>query len=160
MNGTAEPAPINATDAPARIRPSHYPEPFAALMTGRTKRPLGDLFNIKNFGVNLIHLPPGSVSALHHAHSRQDEFIYVVEGHPTLFRGNDIFELAPGMVVGFPSAGLAHHLENRSGVDCVILEVGDRSDGDNVTYPSDDLQAVAGPDGNWQFQHKDGKPYE
>ena len=69
-------------------------------------------------------------------------------------------QLAPGMVVGFPSQGLAHHLENLSDEDCVILEVGDRSAGDSVTYPSDDLQTVMGADGKWQFTHKDGRPYE
>lgn len=160
MIGTPEPNPINALDAPERARPSNYPEPFASLMQGRKKRPLGDLFNIRNFGVNLVHLSPGSMSALHHAHSRQDEFIYVLEGHPTLFQGDATVQLAPGMVAGFPCNGLAHHLENRSDKDCIVLEVGDRSLGDQVTYPCDDLQAVTGENGGWCFTHKDGRPYE
>lgn len=64
MISPTEQGPINACDAAQRTRPSNYPEPFASLMQGRTKRPLGDLFNLKNFGVNLVHLPPGSLSAL------------------------------------------------------------------------------------------------
>jgi len=38
------------------------------------------------------------------------------------------------------------------------LEVGDRSAGDAVAYPDNDLRAdfVAG---QWQFSHKDGTPY-
>src|SRR4051812_12887476 len=99
--GTPGTAPIHALDAPERSRPSNYPEPFASLMRGRRKRPLGDLFDIKNFGVNLVHLSPGAVSALHHVHSRQDEFIYVVQGHPTLIQGEATVQLAPGMVAGF-----------------------------------------------------------
>lgn len=160
MTATIEPSPISAIDAPERLRPSNYPEPFISLTQGRKKKPLGDLFNLQNFGVNLIHLSPGSLSALHHTHSRQDEFIYVLEGSPTLIRGETTFQLAPGMIAGFPSKGLAHHLENRSNQDCVFLEVGDRSIGDSVTYPSDDLQTVVSADGNWQFTHKDGRAYE
>ncbi|MFJ5299136.1 cupin domain-containing protein [Pseudomonas sp. NPDC088368] len=155
-----EQSPLLAVEVPKRTRSSNYPEPFASLMQGRDKRPLGDLFNIKNFGVNLVHLSPRSLSALHHTHSQQDEFIYVLEGYPTLHLGDAVIDLAPGMVAGFPSNGRAHHLENRSGQNCVILEVGDRSRGDSVTYPSDDIQAVAGPNGVWIFTHKDGRPYD
>ena len=51
---------------------------------GRVKRPLGDLFGLANFGVNLTTLRPGAVSALRHAHAKQDEFVYMLEGRPTL----------------------------------------------------------------------------
>jgi uncharacterized cupin superfamily protein len=156
---TNKPIAVIATEAPPRAKPSSYPEPFAALVAGRMKRPLGDLFGLKNFGVNLTHLPPGAVSALHHAHSRQDEFIYVLEGEPTLFTDAGAMELRPGMVAGFPASGTAHHLENRTARDCVILEVGDRTEGDEASYPTEDLQAVMGDDGKWRFSHKDGTDY-
>ena len=127
-------------------------------MAGRIKRPLGDLFGLKNFGLNLTQLPPGTVSALHR-HSRQDEFIYVLEGEPTLYTDQGDVQLRPGMCAGFPKAGTAHHLVNATTSDVVILEVGDRSAGDEVVYPEDDIQAVMGTDGKWQFTHKDGTPY-
>jgi len=148
-----------AADAPARTKPSNYPEPFASMMAGRTKHPLGDLFGLKNFGVNLTRLLPGAVSALHHRHSRQDEFIYVIEGQPTLFTEAGETVLGPGMVAGFPANGTAHHLHNRTDGDCLILEVGDRVEGDEVSYPVDDIQAVMGEDGKWRFTHKDGTAY-
>jgi len=75
---------IEAAAAPPRTKPSNYPEPFFSRMKGREKRPLGDLFGLKNFGVNLTRLSPGGESALLHRHSKQDEFIYVLEGTPTL----------------------------------------------------------------------------
>ena len=53
----------------------NYPEPFASRMAGRRKQPLGDLFGLANFGVNLTRLAPGAVSALRHAHTKQDEFV-------------------------------------------------------------------------------------
>jgi uncharacterized cupin superfamily protein len=146
-----------AVDAAPRTKPSNYPEPFASRMAGRVKRPLGDLFDLKSFGVNLTRLPPGAVSALHHQHSDQDEFIYVVEGKPTLFTDNGETQLRPGMVAGFAAGGTAHHLENRTTRDCVILEIGDRAEGDEVSYPTDDIQAVMGSDGKWRFAHKNGE---
>jgi uncharacterized cupin superfamily protein len=153
------PDAVAAADAAPRIRPSNYPEPFASRMAGRLKRPLGDLFGLKNFGVNLTRLPPGTVSALHHRHSRQDEFIYVLEGEPTLITDAGERQLSPGMVAGFAAGGTAHHLENRTAQGCVILEIGDRAEGDAVIYPSDDIQAVMGEDGKWRFSHKNGEPY-
>jgi uncharacterized cupin superfamily protein len=156
---TKQPASLLAIEAAPRTKPSNYPEPFASRMAGRVKRPLGDMFGLRNFGVNLTHLKPGVVSSLHHRHSRQDEFIYVLEGEPTLFTENVETLLRPGMVAGFAASGPAHHLENRTDRDCIILEIGDRSQGDEVSYPADDIQAVMGEDGGWQFAHKNGKPY-
>lgn len=150
---------ILASNAPPRTKPSNYPEPFASRMAGRVKRPLGDLSGIANFGVNLTRLPPGAVSALHHRHSRQDELVYVLEGSPTLVTYTGETLLCPGMVAGFAAGGTAHHLENRTSEDCVILEVGDRMEGDEVSYPADDLKAVKGPDGGWRFTRKNGVPY-
>jgi uncharacterized cupin superfamily protein len=152
-------AALHAADAAPRIKPSNYPEPFAARVAGRIKHPLGDLFGLTNFGVNLTRLAPGAVSALHHRHSRQDEFIYVLEGTPMLITDEGETPLQPGMVAGFPAQGAAHHLENRSAADCLILEIGDRSAGDAVCYPDDDIEAVLNADGTWHFAHKDGTPY-
>jgi uncharacterized cupin superfamily protein len=55
--------------------------------------------------------------------------------------------------------GSAHHLVNRTRTDVVFLEVGDRTSGDGVSYPDDDIQAVLGSDGKGRFAHKDGAPY-
>jgi len=161
MNDKTSPAPIAivATDAAPRTKPSNYPEPFFSRMAGRQKRPLGDLFGLKNFGVNLTRLAPGAESALLHRHSKQDEFIYILEGEATLVTDRGEMLLRPGMCAGFPAAGLAHQLVNRSERDVVYLEIGDRTPGDDVTYPGDDIQAALGTDGKWIFTHKDGRPY-
>ena len=155
----SKPAALHAANAAPRAKPSNYPEPYAAREAGRVKHPLGDLFGLTNFGVNLTRIAPGAVSALHHRHSRQDEFIYVLEGTPTLITDAGETALEPGMVAGFRAEGSAHHLENRSAADCVILEIGDRSTGDTVSYPTDDIKAVLNADGTWYFAHKDGTPY-
>ena len=150
---------IVAAEAPPRSRPSNYPDPFASRVAGREKRPLGDLFGLTNFGVNLTRLAPGAMSSLRHAHSRQDEFIYVLSGHPVLRTNAGETALAPGMCAGFKAGtGDAHHIVNRTREDVVYLEVGDRTPDDAGTYPDDDIQAVL-VDGKWRFTHKDGTPY-
>jgi uncharacterized cupin superfamily protein len=154
------PKPIRATDAPPRAKPTSYPEPFASRLAGRVKHPLGDLFGLMNFGVNLTRLSPGAMSALRHAHSRQDELVYVLSGQPTLITDAGSTELEPGMCVGFPAGtGEAHHLVNRTRVEVMLIEVGDRSAGDEVSYPEDDVKAVLGTDRQWTFAHKDNTPY-
>lgn len=153
------PVAVVAAEAVPRTKPSNYPEPFASRMADRVKRPVGDLFGLASFGVNLTRLPPGAVSSLHHRHSRQDEFIFVLQGEPTLLTDAGETVLRPGMCAGFPAGGAAHHLENRTDRDAVILEVGDRAQGDEVSYPADDIQAVMGEDGRWRFTHKDGTAY-
>lgn len=150
---------LRAADAPLRTKPSNYPEPFYSRMGKREKRPLGDLFGLRNFGVNLTRLLPGGKSALLHRHSRQDEFVYILEGRPTLVTDVGEAELSPGMCAGFPARGIAHQLVNRTGEDVVYLEIGDRTPGDEGSYPVDDLKAELGPDSQWIFTHKDGLPY-
>lgn len=73
------PLAVVAAQMPLRTKPSPYPEPFFSRMSRREKRPLGDLFGLKNFGVNLTRLAPGGESSLLHRHSRQDEFVYILE---------------------------------------------------------------------------------
>jgi uncharacterized cupin superfamily protein len=153
------PIALEAASAPPRTRPSNYPEPFFSRMAKREKRPLGDLFGLKNFGVNLTRLRPGGESALLHRHSKQDEFVYILEGHPTLVTDRGEVALAPGMCAGFAAGGIAHQLVNRTDSDVVYLEFGDRTPGDDGAYPADDLKAALGPEGTWQFTHKDGRPY-
>ena len=43
MSNPPAPIAVTALEAPLRSRPSNHPEPFASRMTGREKRPLGDL---------------------------------------------------------------------------------------------------------------------
>lgn len=153
------PIALVAADVPARTRPSNYPEPYASRMRGREKRSLGEPFGLTNFGVNLTRLAPGAVSALRHAHTRQDEFVFVLEGHPTLQTDEGRTTLGPGQCAGFPAGtGNGHCLRNDTAHDVVYLEVGDRTPGDTATYPDDDL-AAALVQGQWRFTHKDGTPY-
>jgi uncharacterized cupin superfamily protein len=159
MSEKMQPLAVIAAEVPPRSKPSAYPAPFAARMVGRAKSQLGDVFGLKNFGVNLTRLAPHSVSSLRHAHTKQDEFVYIIQGHPTLHTDEGHHTLSPGMCAGFKAdTGNGHRLINETAEDVIYLEVGDRSPGDEAIYPDDDLQAVL-VDGKWAFTAKDGTSY-
>jgi uncharacterized cupin superfamily protein len=148
-----------AAEVPPRPAKTIYPEPFASRVAGREKRVLGDLFGLQNFGVNLTRLAPGSMSALRHAHAKQDEFVYVLQGTPTLRTDEGATLLLPGMCAGFRAGtGNAHHLVNETTADVVYLEIGDRTPGDSAVWPDDDLQVLE-IDGKRRMAHRDGTPY-
>ena len=163
MPQSNHPVAIVARDAPLRAKPTSPafpPEMVARVAPGRDKRILGDAFGLTNFGVNLTRLAPSGRSALRHAHGKQDEFVYILQGEATLITDAGETVLKPGMCAGFKAGtGDAHHLVNRTKQDVAFLEVGDRSAGDSVSYPDDDVLAVYGSDGKWKYSKKDGTPY-
>jgi len=159
MSEKPNPIAVSAAEVPARSKPSVYPEPFASRMLGREKRQLGEVFGLTNFGVNLTRLAPNAVSALRHAHTQQDEFVYILQGRPTLHTDEGRRQLSPGMCAGFKAGtGNGHRLINETAEEVVYLEVGDRTPGDEGSYPDDDLKAEL-LEGKWQFAHRDGTPY-
>jgi uncharacterized cupin superfamily protein len=140
---------------------SDYPEAFRGLVAGQERRRLGDALGLTNFGVNLVRLPPGSASSQRHWHSKQDEFVYMLEGALVLVTDAGEQELAAGMAAGFPAGKRdGHHLVNRSSRDALFLEIGDRTPGDEGEYPDIDMmwRSVDGGE-RYVYLRKDGTPY-
>ena len=150
-------APPRALD-PSRVEPvfgSSYPVHLRGAVAGRARRRLGDARGLSGFGVNLSRLEPGAQSALRHWQSREDEFVYVVEGVLTLRTDAGEVSLTAGMCAGFPAGKPdGHCLINLSDRPATYLEVGNRVDGDEAHYPEEDL---------WyrgkKFFHRDGRPW-
>lgn len=147
---------------PESLSPRHgssYPEAFKGPVEGRSKRVLGDALGLTRYGVNLVRLEPGAWSAQRHWHTKEDEFVLVLEGELTLVTDGGEQTLGPGMVAGFPGGQSdGHHLVNRSAVTAAYLEVGDRDPGDEVHYPDVDLFLKSRPEGH-VFTNKRGEPY-
>jgi len=148
---------------PAAIAPrtgSGYPKEHRQQVEKRSKRALGDALGLSHYGVNLVALEPGAWSSQRHWHSAEDEFLYVVSGELTLITDAGRQLLAAGTVAGFP-AGTAdgHHLVNESDQTAVYLEVGDRSDDDEVRYPDIDMVLTRRSEGR-VYRHGDGRPYD
>jgi uncharacterized cupin superfamily protein len=137
---------------------SGYPPPFDVPCAARARQRLGDAAGLTDFGVNLLRLPPGVWSSQRHWHSAEDEFVYVLEGEVVLVtdRGEEVFRA--GDCAGF-KAGVhdAHHLQNRSVRDALVLEVGSRKVAeDEGDYPDIDLRFLKRDAG---YAKKDGTPY-
>lgn len=160
MSKGSTPVAVLAHDVSPPLKNTGYPEPFASLVAGREKRRLGEQFGLTNYGVNLCILNPGAFSSMRHSHSAQDEFVYILQGSPTLVTNAGATTLSPGMCAGFKAgSGDAHHLRNDSTEAVWYIEVGDRSEGDQVVYPDDDL-ALQTQSGHFVFTHKNGDPYQ
>ena len=136
---------------------SPYPQQFDAPCASRTRRRLGNAGGLRDFGINLMTLPPGGWSSQRHWHSHEDEFVYVIEGELTLVEDQSESVLRTGDCAAFPkNTGNGHHLINRSAAMARYLEVGSRNPDDLTTCSDIDMKS-ASSDG--RFVHKDGTPY-
>ena len=148
---------IRLDSAPV-VTGSGYPQPFDEPCTSRVRRRLGDAAGLTTIGINLTRLAPGCWSSQRHWHTTEDEFIYILEGEAVLVTDGGEELLRAGDCAGF-KAGVpdGHHLQNRSGRDVVLLEIGTRQpDSDEAFYPDADLHALKGDAG---YAHRDGRPY-
>ncbi len=98
----------------------------------------------KAFGLEriaILHevLPPGRRSSWPHAHSEEEEFIYILDGNPDLWIDGKLYPLAPGDGVGFkPGTGQAHSIIYSTDKEVKYLVVGERSlENDKAFYPLD-----------------------
>lgn len=145
---------IDPQRAPTRTG-SSYPAPFDAPCRDRKRVRLGAAAGLTQFGVNILHLQPGTWSSQRHWHTREDEFIHVLAGEVVLVTDAGEQVLRAGDSAGFPhDVPNGHHLQNRSSHEAIVLEVGSDDPEDTAEYPDIDMRAT--PAG---FVHKDGAPY-
>jgi uncharacterized cupin superfamily protein len=133
-----------------------YPPPYDEPCRARHRTRLGDVAGLTQYGVNLLRLEPGAWSSQRHWHTGGDEFIFVVSGEVTLVTDSGAEVLRAGEAAGFKAGDPdGHHLQNRSGADVTILEIGTRIPGEAAYYPGIDLVAKSGGG----YTHTDGTPY-
>ncbi len=132
-----------------------YPPPHYAPGRERSRVRLGLAAGLTQFGVNRLHLAPGSWSSQRHWHTREDEFVYVLAGEVVLVTDEGEQILRAGDCAGFPhGVQNGHHLQNRSAREAIVLEVGTRDPTDSGDYTDIDMRFT--PEG---FTRKDGTPY-
>lgn len=148
---------IDIDSAPA-VEGSRYPAPYDEACKQRFRRCLGDAAGLTQFGVNLLHLPPGCWSSQRHWHTAEDEFVFVLEGEVVLVTDDGEELLEAGDCAGFKAAvANGHQLQNRSNRDARVLEIGTRqAQNDEVFYPDIDLVALKGRLG---YAHRNGELY-
>ena len=82
---------------------SGYPAPFRGGQLKRWNRRLGDHGGLKNYGINFVRVEPGGQSSARHSHTKQDEFVYIVEGEFVLVTDAGRETVGPG--TGHPTVG-------------------------------------------------------
>ena len=147
---------IDQESVPAQ-KGSGYPAPFDGPCAERIRQRLGEAGGLRDFGVNLMRLPPGGWSSQRHWHSREDEFVYLIQGELTLIEDGGESVLYAGDCAAFPkNSGNGHHMINRSDRDALYLEVGSRDPQDVITCSDIDMMS---PSTDGRFLHKNGMPY-
>ncbi len=139
---------------------SGYPEPYRSRVLPREKRGLGDALGLTRIGINQTTLPPGKESSMRHWHTREDEFVYVLEGEVVLRNGAGEQRLTAGMCAGFPAgAADGHQLVNRSDRPAVYLEISNRDAEDTALYTDPDIDLLwSPPHARGRFTRRDGTP--
>ena len=134
-----------------------YPQQFNAPCAERIRQRLGNAGGLKDFGVNLMHLPPGNWSSQRHWHSHEDEFVFVLAGELVLIEDAGETVLRAGDCAAFAKdSGNGHHMINKSDAMAVYLEVGSRQPADVTTCSDIDMMST---NADGRFVHKDGTPY-
>ena len=157
---THNPKPLDHEKIPTRPAKAPYPPPYNECFDPKmTWKPVGALLGLKNFGVNIVTLPPGARSSERHWHKSQDEYVYILQGEVTVISEAGETTAGAGMSLGF-RAGVpdGHTLVNNTDAPVTYLCVGDRAHPEHVTYPDADMQLIADEAGV-RFMHNDGSPY-
>lgn len=126
----------------ARQAASSYPPPHDERLKGRKTWLLRKQWDLTQFGVNRVELPPGGWSTNRHWHKTNDELVIVMSGELVLVTDDGEEVLRAGDCVGF-KAGVpnAHHLQNRSSEPAIYYDIGGRDAWDVSVFPDIGLEA-------------------
>ncbi|MGA8893028.1 MAG: cupin domain-containing protein [Anaeromyxobacteraceae bacterium] len=116
---------VRADSAAAQEETFRHPLNPASELRGTT---LSRLTGLTKCGVNVIRIPPGKESFVHHVHLVDEEWMYVLSGMGELRIGDERFAVGPGDFAGFPPRTHAHHLRNTGTEELVYLSGGEAVD--------------------------------
>ena len=113
---------------------AHYPDSDELLSIGA---PLGRLLGLMRIGIHHERLPPGRRTSYPHAESAEEEFAFVLEGHPDVWIDGTLHRLEPGDAVGFPAGtGICHTFLNNTDSEVRLMVIGEKAKAENrIHYP-------------------------
>lgn len=113
---------------------SHYEGSDELMSIGA---PIGKKLGLKKIGIHVELIYPGRRTSWPHAESTEEEFAYVLEGHPDVWIDGNLHALVPGDFVAFPSGtGIAHTFLNNTDKNVLLLVGGETPKSDNkIIYP-------------------------
>jgi uncharacterized cupin superfamily protein len=104
-------------------RTRHPFNPMSDMKIGQLSRQAG----MKRLGVNLTRIPPGKQSFIPHAHSIEEEFVFVLSGTGEVVLDGVAHPIGVGDFIGFPTDGVVHHFVSLGPDDLVYLTAGEHS---------------------------------
>jgi uncharacterized cupin superfamily protein len=132
----AEPKHLVRTGALGRADATHGKHPFNPNSEMYMVR-LSEQTGLKRLPVNLLRLPPGKESWIPHAHSVEEEYVFILSGEGTVTLDGEVTSIGAGDFLGFPTDGVVHHLTNtHSRDDLVYLTGGERAPVEVATMPT------------------------
>ena len=135
----------------AALPEAHVRHPFNTASDVYQRR-LAPVFGLKRLALYITRIPPGKESFLYHRHEHDEEFLVILSGRGRAEIGEDIIEVGPGDIMGFPAPdGPAHHLTNPFAEDLVYLMGGESSDLDVAHFPREGKHLVFSQSGIWSF---------
>jgi uncharacterized cupin superfamily protein/ribosomal protein S18 acetylase RimI-like enzyme len=131
-----EPSPyILDCKVQGKRKPFHYPGDNETFGEGfRLTYRIG----LKSLGIWYDCLSPGTRTAFPHAHTHEEEFVYVLKGQPTVWLDGFTKTIEPEYFAAFPSnTGLAHTLINDTDEEVVYLCIGETQEfpTEKISYP-------------------------
>jgi uncharacterized cupin superfamily protein len=99
--------------------------------------PIGEKLGLTRIGIHHMRLPPGRRTSYPHAESAEEEFVFVLEGHPDAWIDGVLHPLAPGDSVAFPAGtGICHSFLNNTAQEVRLLVVGEKPKSENrIRFP-------------------------
>jgi uncharacterized cupin superfamily protein len=141
MTSIMKPYVVHIDDVPEHE--DAYTAPFDKEKT-TLHRDLGDATGSRSLGFGFDRLLPGRRTSFTHAHSQEEEIVYVLSGTchlRVLEPGAEPKEIAlrAGHAVSFVAGtGIAHTFVNHGTEECHLFVVGERKPGrDRIFYPED-----------------------
>jgi|GEM_PF-1072228 len=114
--------------------------------------PIGRLLGLERIGIHIETLPTGRRTSYPHAEMTEEEFVFVLSGHPEVWIDGDVYRLRAGDAVGFkPGNGIAHTFINNAPEPARLVVIGERARPDNkIWYPlNPERRPQVGEDAWW-----------
>ena len=94
-------------------------------------------FGLKSVAIWLERIPPGKRTSWPHAHSTEEEFVYVLKGEVTVLLDDKTYKKGAGTAIDFKAgSGVAHTLMNESESEVLYICVGECEPiEDKIYYP-------------------------
>jgi uncharacterized cupin superfamily protein len=138
---TDRPVLIRASDRPPELE-FHHPLNGASEIRGWQ---LSRLTGLTRSALNLFRVPPGRESFVPHAHTAEEEWIYVLSGRGLARIGDAEIEVVAGDFMGFATPSVVHHLRNPFAADLVYLCGGEIRAAEIADYPEQGMLLVRQP---------------